>query len=352
MMRFDAKRDGFAIPMAILLIGIITAGVVGAFARVESEQAVVDDRHRETDAYALAEAGLNQYFSMRRGLPRDTTLTLPGGEAEIHVELVREEVDKAALYAVRSTGRPFVSGRAAPASHDIVQLAWFRRGDMQVHSAWTSISGLLKNGNAGALSGYDKCGTEFMTGCVCQPAKAGVAVPTGEYDGKTNPVEGDPPILEMGSREQMADQINIDWDAIVNHDALSADYRIPPDAWPYAAFADTSFWPTIYIEGNTSLPSNGRGTLIVRGDLTLGGGDEWTGIVLVGGKITDNGQGHIRGAVVSGLNIKIGETVDASSRANGTKTYDYDSCAVTRAATEQSTLRPMRNTWMDNWAAY
>ncbi len=120
MMRFDAKRDGFAIPMAILLIGIITAGVVGAFARVESEQAVVDDRHRETDAYALAEAGLNQYFSMRRGLPRDTTLTLPGGEAEIHVELVREEVDKAALYAVRSTGRPLVSGRARHRSARLV----------------------------------------------------------------------------------------------------------------------------------------------------------------------------------------------------------------------------------------
>src|SRR5690606_22407024 len=106
MMRFDAKRDGFAIPMAILLIGIITAGVGGAFARDESEQAVVDGRHRETDAYALAEAGLNQCFSMRRGLPRDTTLTLPGGEAKIHVELVRKEVDKARLYAVRSTGRP------------------------------------------------------------------------------------------------------------------------------------------------------------------------------------------------------------------------------------------------------
>jgi hypothetical protein len=110
-----------------------------------------------------------------------------------------------------------------------------------------------------------------------------------------------------------------------------------------------NYWPTIVINGSAALPSDGRGTLIVTGDLTFGGGDEWDGIIMVGGAITDNGSGNIAGAVVSGLNVLKGMTVGQSSKANGTKDYAYDSCAVANAAANQSRLVGQRNAWVDNW---
>ena len=66
---------------------------------------------------------------------------------------------------------------------------------------------------------------------------------------------------------------------------------------------------------------DGFGNLIVDGDLTLGGGFTWTGLVVVTGTVTFNGGGsgvNITGAVMSG---------DAVTLNGGLEIY-YDSCAV------------------------
>jgi len=96
----------------------------------------------------------------------------------------------------------------------------------------------------------------------------------------------------------------------------------------------------------------------VLGDLTIGGGQTWDGIILVGGRIVDNGNGAISGAVVTGLNILkdcpngSGSrcTVAESSRANGTKAYRYDSCKISRATSGLARLKGVSNAWVDNWA--
>ena len=351
-MLIQSRREGFAIPMAILLIGVITAGVVGAFARIESEAAVLNNSSIQTDAYALAEAGMNQFLSERQAPPAGTVINLTGGTATIQVDVMRaDDGVNGALYLIRSTGRPTVGAAAAPAEHTIAMLGWYQRGQMQVLSSWTSLSGLRKNGASGSIAGEDACGVEGTV--------AGVALPDGGFSGKDDAISGNPDIDEMGSEEELAEQINIDWNAIVNENAMAFDYMVPPQAFPTQAqfAADPDWWPVIYIDnrnGDFSAPGglNGRGTLVVRGDLTIGGGDRWDGIILVGGKITDNGNGSIAGAVVSGLNIKLGEEVGESSRANGTKAYAFDSCKVSEAASQFSTLIPMSNTWIDNWAAY
>ena len=64
-MIMNARRDGFAVPMAILLIGVITAGVVGAFARVESENAVINNVDAQAVAYAHAESGIGEYLDRK-----------------------------------------------------------------------------------------------------------------------------------------------------------------------------------------------------------------------------------------------------------------------------------------------
>ncbi len=351
-MMMQSRRDGFAIPMAILLIGVITAGVVGAFARVESENSVVNSKDAQTVAYALAEAGMGEYLADRTNMPNHRDFDLPGGIAEVRVELMRpDDGVNGALYLLRSTGIADAGGNVPAAQHTVTQLAWLKPYTMNVPAGWTSLSGIRKDGTSGTMSGYDECG-------VGAP-KAGVAVPDSGYSGHTAPVEGDPPISYMGADTVMADAIDIDWEGIVNEDVLQFDIRIPPGMWPSAdSFAARpGWWPVIYIDnqaGPVFDPSDmhGRGTLIVRGDIKLDGGDEWNGIVMVGGKLDDNGTGAVAGAVITGLNVKLDEPVEESSRAHGTKTYRYNSCHLENALTAMSVLVPMRNTWFDGWAGY
>lgn len=351
-MIMKSRRDGFAIPMAILLIGVITAGVVGAFARVESESSVVNSRDAQTVAYALAEAGMGVYLADRANMPFGRDFTLPGGTAEVRVDLMRpDDGVNGALYLLRSTGITTSGGNIPSARHTVTQLAWLKPYTINVPAGWTSLSGIRKDGNSGEMSGFDEC---LATG-----PKAGVAVPDSGYSGQTGPVMGDPPIDYMGSQEDMAGQINIDWEGIINEDVLQFDIRIPPGVWPSAdSFAARpDWWPVVYIDnenGPAFDPSdmNGRGTLIIRGDIKLDGGDEWDGIVMVGGKLEDNGTGAISGAVITGLNVKLGEPVEESSRAHGTKTYRYNSCDLSNALQAMSVLTPIRNTWFDGWAGY
>jgi hypothetical protein len=73
---------------------------------------------------------------------------------------------------------------------------------------------------------------------------------------------------------------------------------------------------------------SGQGTLVVNGDLMMNGSFNWDGIMLVGGVLTSNGYQTIEGAVVTGLNVLLGQTVGESHLANGNKKFRYNSCHV------------------------
>jgi hypothetical protein len=216
---------------------------------------------------------------------------------------------------------------------------------MQVLAGWLALSGLQKNGAAGTLSGVDLCHDSA--------AVAGVVVPVNPgYTGSTAATAGSPAIDSIPP-----DSVHIDWNGIVNQGAITAALTIPGAAWPTAAmtasYADTNstYYPVIRINGDYSLPSSGTGMLIVTGNLTISGSTGWRGILLVGGDITSNGNNGITGATVSGLNVKLGTYVP-SSTANGTKTYQYNSCEVAKAAMGSGALVTLRNTWVDNWVEY
>jgi hypothetical protein len=73
----------------------------------------------------------------------------------------------------------------------------------------------------------------------------------------------------------------------------------------------------------------GYGTLLVDGDLVLGGGFEWHGPILVTGSITLNGGGHdinIHGQIYSGTSTLTDVTI------NGHNTITYNSCEVLKSA--------------------
>lgn len=357
------RRDGFALPMAVLLIGFMTAGVVAAFARGAAEVQLIGNQQAQTDAFAIAQAGLEAYIARGKVTPADTTIHRFGGSARVIVTEIRPAAVPAdtAIYLFQSTGTPTQgAAQGALAARTVAQVAYLMAGTMQVLSSWSSLSGISKQGNSGTITGEDACTDDVL---------AGVAVPDGGFSGQTGPVEGDPPIDYMGSQDEMADSMKIDWAGITNPAApvFQFDFAFCPggygfivgltpvcNGFPTAAWftANPTLFPTVVINGSATLPTNGRGMLIVTGDLTLDGGDRWDGIILVGGRIIDNGNGGINGAVVTGLNVLKGETVGQSSRANGTKEYIYDSCMVSAAAMGTASLRQASNAWVDNWTSW
>jgi hypothetical protein len=91
--------------------------------------------------------------------------------------------------------------------------------------------------------------------------------------------------------------------------------------------------------------------IIADSNFTISGSNMWDGIVLIGGKLTSNGNNTTSGATFAGLNYQLGGNPAASSDdsdANGQKTYVYNSCNVSKAAAGLRTYKQITNSWLDN----
>jgi hypothetical protein len=360
----QTERRGFAIPTAILVIMVMTIMVAGGFSLVSAERRSVADQRSQISAFQIAERGLELFLIRRDSLLPDAP-RVPGakdsvriyfsaGYADVSLTRIRPVMGTmSGLYVVRSKGVETVGAYAGSPEgvRTVAQYVLWEPAPMQVLAGWTALSGLDKNGNAGTLGGFDACGEA--------DAVAGVVVPVNPgYTGKNTAAEGDPAIDTVE-----ADSVAIDWDAIINHDAIKPTITIPGGSWPTPTmWADTTFYPIIMVkQADFDLPGTGlpsthpgyqpRGMLIVSGHLTLNGSVGWDGVLLVGGDIVSNGNNGVAGATISGLNVKLG-TYEPASTANGTKTYIYDSCEVSRATTAAGALVTLKNTWVDNWVEY
>ncbi|MGH7506070.1 MAG: hypothetical protein ACRELX_10485, partial [Longimicrobiales bacterium] len=290
------------------------------------------------------------------------TINLTGGQAEVEMRRIRPKTaTEQALYVVKSTGvRTAGANQWNPAAeHTVAQYAFFREGSMQVLAGWTSLSGLVKNGGSGTISGEDNCGVMPDVAGAAVPTTTAIGTPGYEQSGGGggSVPEGNPPILHPAATPAaMVPMVKIDWDGIVNHNAIVPDLVIPGDSWPSAtAFSSNpNYWPVIRLnDPDWSMPSHGgRGTIIATGNLTIPGNTTFEGIVLVGGMLTSNGNNNVLGATVSALNVMLGIAVPISDVGNGTKTYQYDSCNVAAATSRFATLVQIPGTWSDNWPGW
>ena len=351
-MSFNTERRGFALPVAVMVIAVLTIMIAGGFSLVSAERRSVADQKSQISAFRIAEQGLEMYLVRRDslglvGVPgaKDSVrLTLEGGYADVSLTRIRPvQGSLAGLYVVRSKGVETQGAYAGTPEgvRTVAQYVLWEPAPMQVLAGWTAISGLDKNGTAGTLGGFDACGDSA--------AVAGVAVPVNPgYDGKTAAAQGSPAIDTI-----TANEVKIDWNGIINQNIIKPTITIPGGSWPTAQFAaDSTFYPIIRVnQADFTLPSSGRGMLIVSGHLTINGSATWKGVLLVGGDITSNGTNGIQGATISGLNVKLGTYVP-SSTANGTKNYSYNSCEVSKATTTAGALVTLKNTWVDNWVEY
>jgi len=356
-----ANRPGTALPLAVLWMTIIAVGAAAAVNRLSAERRAQANRIAEVDTFALAQAGLDRYLATETqppGASHTTTITdLDGGTVEITVHRLREaDDDGPALYAVRAravnTSAIRYDAATGNAVRSVARIVTWVSGSMTVQSAWTSITGIHKNGASGTITGTDQCGVQPMVAGVAVPTTAVNGDPGYSQNGAGHVPRGDPDILHIGANaNEAADLVNIDWDAIVNAGAIAADYVLTSTSgWP-SNFDD---WPTIYVNnagGTISLGpgQSGKGLLVIRGNATLNGSFSWHGVVLVGGVMGGNGNQTIHGAVVTGLNVKLGETVARNSLGNGTKDFRYNSCYVVNALAGFGGFSAMSNAWADNW---
>jgi hypothetical protein len=370
------NRDGFALPLAILIIAVLTAAVAASFSSTNAEFLASRAERGTNRAYHLAETGLEQFMVLRASknpngtnwctncadpITADsewTRVSLTGGYADVVAVKVRPALDSAtpAIFFIRSTGvdtstRLSAGGYSTFAQHTVGVYAKWVIATMKVNAAWVSLSGMIKNGNAGEIDGADACGQA--------PTVAGGQVPTGGFSGNPSAFSGSPAIDSSQTLDQLKASTQIDWNSIINSNSIPADFTIPGDAFPNAGWftSDTTRWPVIRIHTNGyALPNQGRGIIIADSDFTISGSNMWSGIVLVGGKLTSNGNNTTFGATLSGLNYLINGHADPGSvddaTLNGTKSYIYDSCSVSKASQSLRRYVVMSNSWSDNLAAW
>ncbi len=184
------------------------------------------------------------------------------------------------------------------------------------------------NGSSLTITGADACGAETGLGPIYTMDPA-----TTTLNGSPT-LSGTPPTPQHGT-------LNIDIQGLINSFRPTATSTITADQ-NGATYGSSTNYVTVY--SDTDSPPNtqglklqnvtGYGILLVKGDLTLGGGFNWNGIIYATGSVTLNGGGgegiNVHGQVYAGTSTVTDVTI------NGGNTLGYDSCAVKKALATQA----------------
>lgn len=373
----SSVRPGFALPVVILAMFLMVGALASGFVMIRGERAADDATVQQQAAQALAESGLQQGFQNRAGLGLTTLPTTQDsarmvtseGYADVITRRLRAPTATVpGLYYIRARGVRTRTGTAG--SGNAVSFAsgfaTFSPVNLTVQSSLTSANGINKSGASGEISGVDNCSALNGGGKATLPA---VAVPTNPgYTGSTTPLTGNPKIQTLAATDSLAAAtIPINWRGIVYENAVTADFYVSANGtgWPGQAWfdADTTRYPTIIVENGPD-PDNmfvvegfGRGTLILFGSVWFKGNTGgWDGIVIAGGRLRSSGGNQVRGATITGLNLKLGINVGENevTELSGTKKFLYNSCYVTKSLQSFASggLRSYENSWANTFPGY
>lgn len=368
------NRRGATLPLTIIVLALMAVAVAISYSRISAERRLGGDSRDRLGAFAVAQSGLSRYLST---LPNNTkpvvpvtwpanpviqTVTyndLPGGTAQVDLMMLRESTTTLlpAVYAITSRGTYTAAKRFSsitpPAQRIVGTYALWVPTPFDLNGAMTSLASVTYNGNSATVSGVDRCGI--------QPPTAGLATPNAT-NGFNHPeiIAGVPAggaanLGTSGPGGTAKDNVQIDWAGILAGTAFPPDRVYPTQTWlPMTGVPSMADWPVTRVNGDLTMPGSGNGILIVTGNLTWNGTPlkTWQGVILVGGAFNVNGNANIYGAVVSNLNVKVGNTPTADDIGSGTKTLQYDSCAISRAMGHLGSVQRVRNGWTDSWSSY
>ncbi len=346
---------GFALPLTILVVTVMTMLIASAHVRVRADRIIAESSGATVDAFAVAQSGLNRYFAYYDSVtpkvrPPDgdsVRINVPKGFADVRVYKVRSPTDtmETELYIVRSTGHLIepTRGSIPQAQRTVAQFAQWQSAAMWIEAVVTAANDWVIGPTTNVdVRAWDHCSPAAPTVTDVRTTAASTLVPA-DFDEINS-------LIKSGTGLGVANATRIDWAYIVGGQ-FEADYDYFP-GW------DDSY-PTILITGDETITNLiGMGLLIVTGNLTLTGSFfDWEGIVLVGGGLTiDIPNGTVprfKGATVTGLNAQLGMSppanlVSGSSRPD----FLYYSCYVQKALNSFIGFVPIRNAWIDNWAMY
>ncbi len=147
-MRFSSNgRDhnrGFAIPLMLLLLAVLTAMLSSAFIRVSADRRMAVSSEASVASLALAQSGLHRYMSTVTSRPADgdsVRVNLTGGFAEVVARVVQQPIDTFAnqTFIIRSTGYVIQPSQGAVpvALRTVASFAEWRPGSLRTLAAFT-----------------------------------------------------------------------------------------------------------------------------------------------------------------------------------------------------------------------
>src|SRR3954464_10956377 len=83
------ERPGFAIPIAILVIAVLTIMIAGGFSIVSAERRSVADQRSQISAFRIAEQGLEIYLVRRDSLLKNVAgyTKVPGAKDSVRIAM-------------------------------------------------------------------------------------------------------------------------------------------------------------------------------------------------------------------------------------------------------------------------
>jgi len=346
-------RRGFILPTTLMVMTLLTVMLTAAFILISAESRTTDNSLAMGQAHALAQAGLQKYLTLNRGMSPSTNsdsvrLNFSAGYADvIGTRMVAQNSNGVALWLVRSTG--VLTGATLTgvmsARRTVAQLADFNPGVLPLRAAFVSAYGLtiLPLFSADPISGTDACAVSN---------KKGLTIANGTLLDSTGAVTtsaGAITIEFLPSAAAVLDSTHIDWASLLAGN-FTPDYIAP--TWP-----GFSGYPIGYAPGNLSISSGNKvGTLVVGGNLTLLPGAGWKGLIIVGGqvKVPVPIGIAIEGAVIAGLNnlITPGSVApDTLYRSWGSPTFQWNSCEAGWSVAAMASMSPMKNGYIDTWSS-
>lgn len=343
-----SRQQGAALVLAVVALAAIGAMIAGCFLAGWLEQRSAAASRYGAAAFEAAEAGAAQAIAtwgpaLSRLPLHGDSVALPGGTGLTDYTATITRL-AAGTFLVRSEGRRLAAGGTALAQRLVG--VFVRLDAAQVdHGSALTLAGPATVANANVVDGSDRVPPGWDSVC-----SAPADVPGIRSSGSSVATDSGPPapvvidtLINSGTFtafgavtfDQLAGQaVHEGTGAIGPLAPAAAGGRCDPGAgtnWgePYAGPGSTAecfdFLPIVYAPGDLTVAGGrGQGVLLVRGDLDLSGGVEFTGIIVVLGRVTTSGAGgHVTGSLLVGG--------AATSALAGGSTISYSSCAVRRA---------------------
>jgi len=401
-------RRGMALAVAIFAIVVIGALLAGAYFASSQERKIGRNTLVEQRSLNVAEYGLNFDVS-NWDQSRNLEGTFPVGTVDANPRYVNQIGDTAFVSVTRLTPTNFLVVSSGRANIDNASTQAFRRTSMMVQIAYPSVNlagalvsaGQVRLGGSGAIVGFDKDPAGWGGECdpyatanlaaiavgsadmlkmkntdsvYAEPTASnpnGAFAPEGSGIMQITPVASTPSTyISYGSESWETLKANADIKLPATFTSSPAPSLVAGTTkcdrtnvanWGQInhvnttaapnAFADCiKYYPIIYAPGDLSISGGtGQGILMVNGNLTVNGGFEFDGLVIVKNELKKgNGTATIRGGVmVAGANINctvLGsngqcmEVVDMT----GTITIAYSKCAVENALRGSAILVPVK----------